>query len=143
MAQSHVLSALYKKRGRIAGEMQIAERALAKKRRELDTIDATINLFSPQTNPDLIPAIRPYSRSLFFDYGELVRLCYEALRKADGPMTTGRIADYAIQAKGLDVDRATRKGIVDIVRKGLGRLEARGRVRRVIVEPETWWELAG
>ncbi len=84
-------------------------------------------LFSPQTNPELIPAIRPYSRSLFFDYGELARPCYETFREAGGPLTTGRIADYAILAKGLDVDRAARKGIVDIVRKGLGRMEARGR----------------
>ncbi len=66
----------------------------------------------------------------------------EALREATGPMRARSVAEYAILAKGLSVDDGrVRDGIADQVRIALTRLERRGRVRRVIVAPEVWWEL--
>jgi hypothetical protein len=47
-----------------------------------------------------------------------------------------------MRAKGLDVDdRPFRAMILEYARKALIRLEKRGTVRRVISEPEVWWEL--
>jgi hypothetical protein len=142
MAQSLALRALQKKRGQLAGEIQKAERALAKMRRDLNTIDATLNIFEPQTNPDLIPAIRPRVRLLFFDYGEMTVLCYEAFRRAKGPLSTNQILDHALAAKGLEVDWRVRKKLYANVWRALSRMVQRGQVRRVVVEPEVWWELA-
>jgi hypothetical protein len=82
MGSTFILSGLRKKRAHLSGEIQKAERALAKLRRDLNTVDATLNIFEPQTNPDLIPAVRPYARSLLFAYGELTVLAYDALRLA-------------------------------------------------------------
>jgi hypothetical protein len=49
-----------------------------------------------------------------------------------------------MRAKGFDVaDRPLRRLMVEHARRALMRLEARGKVRKVMVEPEAWSELAG
>ncbi len=53
-----------------------------------------------------------------------------------------RIVERAIAAKGFDVDKQLRRHISDTARATLLRLERKGVVRRVLVEPDTWWELA-
>jgi hypothetical protein len=40
----------------------------------LKNLDATIQIFQPTSNPELIPAIRPTRRGLFFRNGEQMRL---------------------------------------------------------------------
>lgn len=143
MVNTYAITALRRKRAHLAGQIAHAEKALAKLRRELNTIDATINLFEPATNPELIPAVRPYVRGVYFRYGELTRLCYKALREGEGPITVRSIADYAIAAKGLDVDQHVRERIAVQTRDALVRLAGRGMVRKIVDWPETWWELAG
>jgi hypothetical protein len=142
MGKAFAIAALHRKRARLAGEMALAEKSLAKLRQVLDTIDATINLFEPATNPELIPPVRPYVRGVYFRYGELTRFCYAALRQADGPIAVRAIADYAIAAKALDAGRYVREKIVAQTHASLTRMLRRGRVRKVIDWPETWWELA-
>jgi hypothetical protein len=49
-----------------------------------------------------------------------------------------------MRAKGLDVgDRPFRAEMLEMVRPALKRMEARALVRKIIVEPEVWWELVG
>lgn len=59
MGYALVVAGLRRKRARMAGEIAHAERALAKMRRALDTLDATNTLCEPATNPELIPSARP------------------------------------------------------------------------------------
>ncbi len=68
MAQgtTFAISDLRQTRAGIAGEIAQANKALANLRRTLDTIDATLNLFGPATDPELIPPVRPLRRGLFF-----------------------------------------------------------------------------
>ncbi len=141
MATSHVLSALHKKRARMAGEIEAAERAIAKRHEGLATLDAVIAMFSPECRPDMIPSVRPYLRGLYFGYRELARLGLDAMREARGPITLARIVVYVIVAKGLPDDTGLRRHISDTTRAMLLRLAARGLVRKVVAAPETWWEL--
>jgi hypothetical protein len=84
MCDTYAILALRRKRAYLAGEIAQAERQLADKHTWVKNLDATIQLFQPTTNPDLIPAIRPTRRGLFFRQGEQMRLCRDALREAWG-----------------------------------------------------------
>jgi hypothetical protein len=132
---------LRRKRARLAGEIEALEQKAVPLREALAQIDALLRLFEG-SNPELIPAIRPAPRCLFFRHGEQQRLCLAALREAQGPMKTGAIAEYAILAKGIPTDDwHVRERVTGHIRIALGRLEKRAKVRRVVREPETWWEL--
>lgn len=144
MPDTFAILALRRKRARIAGEIDQAERRIDPLRAVLAHLDAVLRLFDATSNPEMIPAIRPTHRGLFFRHGEQMRLCLEALREAKGPMRARSVAEYAMLAKGLPVDDVgVRTTIIEQVRWGLARLERRGLVRKVLVAPETWWEVVG
>lgn len=65
------------------------------------------------------------------------------MREVGGPITLGRIVEHVILTKGLEVDARLRRHISDTTRATLMRLAAKGQVRKVVEEPETWWELTG
>ena len=134
--------ALRRKRAYLAGEIAQAERQLADKYRTLKTLDATIQLFAHATNPELIPAIRPTRRGLFFREGEQMRLCITALRETGQPMSARQVAEHAMRAKGLPTDNAPiLRSIAVQVRVALGRLEGKGMVVRIVSAPDAWWAL--
>jgi hypothetical protein len=134
---------LRRKRAYLAGEIEAAERDLARKRQALANIDAVILLFEPESHPDLIPARRATKRGLFFRHGEQQRLCLAALREANAPLPARRVAEYAMQVKELPIDNGrVRERIIHQVRVALTRLEEKGKVRRIVSQPDTWWELA-
>ncbi len=142
MGHTFVISGLRDKRARMAGELAVVERDLAKRREALATIDAVIRMFEPDCNPDMIPPIRPAGRSLFFRRGELSRLCLSALRDAGKPVRCRTVAEWTIGAKGLDVpDARVRAKITEKVRMALARLERKGIVRKIVDWPDAWWEL--
>jgi hypothetical protein len=142
MRYTYAISALRYKRARLVGEIEAAERAIAKQRETLATLDATLRLFHPEADPSHITAVRPVWRGIYFRHGERPRLCLEALRDAGSPLHAPRIAEYLMRAKGLDVnDRPLRAAIVNFMASALGRLARKGLVRKIIAEPEVWWEL--
>ena len=107
MAETHVISALRAKRAEVSGYIHDLEKKAKTWRARLAHIDATIKIFSPETDPDAIPPRRTYRRSGYFKKGELARLCLDELRKAEGqPITTAAIVAGVIKAKGLPDDPA-------------------------------------
>jgi len=137
------MHALRRKRARLAGEIEKAERAIDPLREKLATIDAAIRIFEPDCNPEMIPSVRPLPRGLFFGYRELSRLTLDALREAGKPIALAGIVEWVIATKGLDEDARLRRHIGDCARANLLRMERRGVVRRILDEPEAWWELTG
>ncbi len=59
MRATFALSALRRKRAYLAGEIEAVERQIAAKRGALAQLDATILLFNPAADPDLIGSFRP------------------------------------------------------------------------------------
>jgi hypothetical protein len=102
-----------------------------------------IRPFEPESNPELIPSIRPVSRrSFFFRHGEQQRLCLDALREIAKPTRCRAVTVHVMTAKGLPTEREEIVQSVALqVRVALFRL-AKGFVRRIVNAPETWWELA-
>lgn len=144
MRYTYAISALRDRRARLAGEIESAERKLDKSRETLALLDATLRLFHPDADPNHITSIRPRWRGVYFRSGERSRLCLEALRDAGGPLTQGKMAEYLIKAKGMDPeDRALRAVMVNNVGMMIYRLSRAGRIRKVLTEPDVWWELVG
>ena len=143
MGDTFAISALRRKRARIAGEIIQAQEVVARRTKELLAIDAVIRLFSPDCDPDMIPPIKPASHGMFFGYKELTRLCLGVLRQAGKPVTLEWIADAIMAAKGFPDDKRLRRHVSDSARAGLMRMARRGIVRRILDQPDTWWELVG
>jgi len=142
MGDTFAIHALHRKRAHLAGEIDAAQRALMRQRDTLATLDAVIRLFEPTSNPELIASIRPVSRrSLYFRHGEQPRLCVSALREAGKPVTTRHVAEYVMEAKGLDPEPLVRTAFTEHVRSCLARLAGKGVVRKIVEWPEVWWEL--
>jgi hypothetical protein len=112
MTEAHVVSALCAKRAEISGHIHDLEKRMARHRANLASLDATIRLFSPGTNPDAIPAKRPYRRTRYFARNELSRLVMDALRLTTGPLAAADIATAVMRAKGAAVDDAAFKAII-------------------------------
>jgi hypothetical protein len=69
MAEPHIVSGLRLKRAEVSGYIADLERKINRQRADLVHIDATIRLFSPETNPETIPPKRPYRRTKYFARG--------------------------------------------------------------------------
>jgi hypothetical protein len=140
MGTAILLFGLKNKRARMAGEIEAEERRQAKRREALETLDAVIRMFEPQSNPELIAPIRPYSVSnLYFKRGEQMRLCIAAMREANNPISCRQIVDFCLAAKALSgIDSKVRAQITEHVRAALVRLAERGLVRKIVERPETW-----
>jgi len=142
MGDTFAISALRRKRARIAGEIIQAQEVVAKRTKELLAIDAVIRLFSPDCDPDMIPPIKPASHGLFFGYRELIRLCLDALRQAGKPVTLEWVVEFIMARKGFPDDKRLHRHVSDSARAGLMRMARRGLVRRILDQPDAWWELA-
>jgi hypothetical protein len=127
MSETHVVSALRKKRAEVAGHVHDLEKKVKAWRAKLSHIDETIRLFSPETDPEAIPAKRAYRRARYFSRGEFARLCVDALRRAEMPLTTAEIVASIVKAKGLHPSLAA-----DLTEKTLAYLRTRLKTASVI-----------
>lgn len=144
MGYSFAISGLKDKRARIAGEIATAQRLVDQRRAELLQIDAVIRMFTPDCNAEMIAPIQPAGRrDMFFSYREVPRLCLDILRTERKPMRLDHIVDRAVLLKGVELEGHLRKHITDRVRATLMRFAQKGIVRRIMNEPDTWWELVG
>jgi hypothetical protein len=143
MGDTFTISGLRRKRARIAGEVIQAQEIVARRTGELLALDAVIRLFTPGSDPDMIAPTRPSSRGLFFQYRELGRLCLSALRLAGKPVMLDQVVNHVMPAKGLPDDKHLRRHVTDAARQSLMRQAQKGRVRRILDDPDTWWELVG
>jgi hypothetical protein len=117
------------KRAEIQGYIQDLEMKARRWRSRLAHIDATLTIFSPNTDPDAIQPKRAYRRSKYFRGGEFARLCLDVLRDASGPMTTAEIIAGVLNAKGLPDDPAL---VADLTEKALASLREKQKAGVVI-----------
>ena len=101
MTEPHVVSALRSKRAEISGYLHDLEKQVRTWRTRLVHIDASIKIFSPETDPQAIPPRRTYRRSGYFQRGEFARLCLDEFRKTNGPVSTAILAKGIMMAKRL------------------------------------------
>ena len=128
MAESHVVSALAKKRAEIAG-------MIARAQQQLRPIFALIwfiwtlpsGLFAPAMEPETIPPKRIRQSGLCFEPGGLSRGVLDALRRAGAPIHAPDLVRAVMIDTGLDpADRASFVRVQWKVRDTLNRLNKRG-----------------
>jgi hypothetical protein len=135
VAEPHVVTALVRKRAEVAGEIEAAEKRVARFRAELVHLDAVLRLFDAAAEPLAIPPKRPWRRTGWFRNGELPRRVLETLRAAaPEPLCAGGITARIMADKGLEAGDGR---AVELIRKSVNAyLRERtkdGLVRRVAV----------
>src|ERR1700751_1922102 len=134
MADPNVISVLREKRALVSGLIKKLERKLEQHRADLTHIDGVLRLFQPDRDPGEIKPKRTYvRRTRYFARNELSRLVMNALRAADGALTTpDEIAGHIIDAKAFDTaDAILRKAIAEQTLAMLRSFRKRGTVEQI------------
>lgn len=101
MAETHVLSALTKKRAEVSGEIKYYETLLKKSKLNLQSIDQTIHIFDESYDLRTIKAKRVH-KERYFKTGEAKVLILDMLRTTTEPLCTNTIAKRLAFNKGID-----------------------------------------
>ena len=108
MADTHVISALVKKRAELRGDKIHYKQLIATLDKDLQTIDATIKIFDVDYD---ISSIKPVikSRNRFFNNGEAKILVLEVLKSSNLPLSTDKISEIIAINKNLSFENKTDK----------------------------------
>ena len=100
MADTHVISALVKKRAELRGDIIHYKQLIATLDKDLQTIDATIKIFDVDYD---ISSIKPVikSRNRFFNNGEAKVLVLEVLKNSEVPLSTDKISEIIATNRNL------------------------------------------
>jgi hypothetical protein len=143
MADPHVISALRGKRAEVAGLIFDLERQIAQHRADLVHLDGVLRLYQPERDPAEIRPKQVRGRNRYFNPGELSRLCREAFRDAEEPLSAREIVAAVVAAKGFDAgDRVLSHAIGDLVKATLSPMRRRGIVTKIGVGRDVRWKLA-
>ena len=108
MADTHVISALVKKRAELRGDIIHYKQLIATLDKDLQTIDATIKIFDVDYNISSVKPIRK-KKNLFFNNGEAKVLVLEVLKNSEVPISTDKIADIIAIKRNLSFENKTDK----------------------------------
>ena len=131
MAETHVISALTKKRAEVLGEIKHYEKLIKQSKINLQSIDHTIHIFDENYDLRTIRAKR-VSSERYFKNGEAKTMILDVLRRAIEPISTTEISKSIASKKELDSEED-----FDLVRfskvvlTSLTRCESSGLVERV------------
>jgi hypothetical protein len=141
--QPIAVNALRAMRARIAGEIDMHTREIARLRTELIHLDATMRLFDPETDPNDVPALHRYpKRTEWFARGEVTRRTYEALRD-EGTVSPRELAQRAMIEKDIsETDRKVRRDITALFTNVAYYLTQRGKLVKIGRGPDARWKLA-
>ena len=108
MADTHVISALVKKRAELRGDIIHYKQLIATLDKDLQTIDATIKIFDVDYDISSIKPVRK-GRNRFFNNGEAKVLVLEVLKNSNLPISTDKISDIIATNKNLSFENKTVK----------------------------------
>ncbi len=124
-----VLSGLIRKRQEIAAELDGVQARLRQLILDIDAVDATIRLFQPDINLDVVK-VRPTPRRHEAHRGDTARLILSLLREAREALSHRKITQQVMMARGLNLaDRALCQTMRDRVGASLRGMRERGAVR--------------
>ena len=101
MAETHVISALTKKRAEVSGEIKHYEKLLKQSKLDLQSIDQTIHIFDDTYDLRTIKAKRVH-KERYFKTGEAKMLILDMLRTATEPLSTNEIGKKIAFNRGFD-----------------------------------------
>ncbi len=141
---NYMVEGLVKKRAELAGEMARLHDQLGTCAKQLEHLDATLQLVAPGL---AVEAIKPKVFRPPADWskrGEMTRVVLSILRTARAPMTTREIAERMVAERGLVADTATLNAMGRRVACALRRQRELGLARSTEGDAGFWqlWEIA-
>ena len=137
------VSALFRKRAELAGEIIAHETALDQLRADLAHLDAAIRIMCPDAEPELIRPRKPSRKGCdWFGRQELPRLILAGLRTAEQPLSATENALIVMERKGLPVDDVALRRVAGMVKGALHRRQGR-MVERVGNRRDVRWMISG
>ncbi|RXF67119.1 hypothetical protein [Hansschlegelia zhihuaiae] len=125
MSEPNVVHTLRRKRDDIEAAIVAYERRLSDARRDLQHVNATLQLFEAAASPEGVRVYQDIHR--LFRRGEITALCRAALAER-GPLDTRELAQAVMDAKGFADDRELRKAIAYKVVQALNMHAKRGTI---------------
>jgi hypothetical protein len=101
MAETHVLTALYRKYALVMGEVRKAQQQAEKHHADLEHIEAVIRLFNPNWTNDGIKPRKAHKPSRWSKRGAGMQTGLEVLRDATEPLTTRQIVVQSLERQKL------------------------------------------
>lgn len=101
MAETHVISALTKKRAELLGEIQHYQELLKSSKENLTHIDKTIKMFDENYNIESIKPKRVY-KERYFKNGEAKILLLDILREANKALSISQISQLIAKKKEIN-----------------------------------------
>lgn len=140
----HTLSGLIRKRQEIAADLDAAQSRVRQLILDIDAVDATIRLFQPDIDLDVVK-VRPTPRRHEAHRGDTSRLILSLLREAGEPLSHREITQRVMTARGLNLaDRALCQTMRDRVGASLRGMRERGALKSGEGSgPRVRWRLAG
>ena len=131
MAESHVISALVKKRSELLGNIEYYEQIIKESEENLHTIDKAILIFDDSYNLLSVKPINKH-RNKFFKTGEAKVLILDTLRELGVPTKTDDLSKLIVNKKEIilrtaEQERSFNKSIINV----LGTLERNDLVERI------------
>ncbi len=123
-----VLHGLLRKRQEIADKLELAQGQVRQLVLDIDAVDATIRLFQPDIDLDVVK-VRPTPRRHEAHRGDTSRLILSLLREAGEALSHREITQRVMTARGLNLaDRALCQTMRDRVGASLRGMRERGTV---------------
>jgi len=143
MAESHVISALIKKRSELSGEIEHYEKIIKKCRDNLTSIDTTIHIFDETYDLRTIKSKKVVKKG-YFANGEATKLILDALRTSKSPIKTSDLIDILAKKKSLSFsDNKERYSFSKNVSVALNHICKKGLIEQVAKESGTAiWSIA-
>ena len=144
MAESHVISALVKKRSELLGNIEYYEQIIKESEENLHTIDKAILIFDDSYNLSSVKPINKH-RNKFFKTGEAKVLILDTLRELGVPTKTDDLSKLIANKKEIilrtaEQERSFNKSLINV----LGTLERNDLVERIGKEGLTIiWKIKG
>lgn len=100
IANKQALYALEQLHAELAGKLKESKKETARIAADMKKVEAVMKLFDPDYSLRGI-AVRRRRKNPWFKRGTLFRAAVDAMRDAQGPLTTRQIAERMLQAKGI------------------------------------------
>jgi len=122
---------LIRKRGEIADQLAGLRYEVDKLVAQMDALDQSIRIFSPQIDFEALPGPKLPRISVAFR-GEVFRHVADLFRQAQSPMTTEEVAVAVMRARRLDVANADlRRTMVHRIGSTLRKMRDKGFIRDI------------
>ena len=134
------IPALKEKRAVLSGEIVSCQKKIARLKKQLVSLDATISIFDPAYKVGSIKPKNARKRAKLFKMGELGRHIMDALRRAEGrPLATADVVEAVAAAIGES--KAKAPALAASVRSNLGYLARSRKVEKVGDRMAALWSI--